>query len=87
LSSSTVTTCTATNIYHVEAEGVSTTSIKPVPTKAHVGLFASKEKPKLALHFDYRSFTMEKEKSNYLVQNSWHDMIILYTGLPISLPT
>jgi hypothetical protein len=74
-SSSTVTSCTATNTYHVEAEGVSTTSINPVPTKAHVGLFASKEKPKLALNFDYRSITMEKEKSNYLAQTSWHDMM------------
>jgi hypothetical protein len=40
-----------------------------------VGLFASKEKPKLALNFDYRSIIMEKEKSNYLVQTSWHDMM------------
>ena len=86
-SSSTVTSCTVTNTYHVEAEGGSTTSINPVPIKARVGLFASKEKPKLALNFDYISFTMEKEKSNYLVQNSWHNMIILYTGLPIFLPT
>jgi len=74
-SSSTVTSCTATNTYHVEAEGVSTTSINPVPTKAHVGLFASKEKPKLALNFDYRSITMEREKSNYLSQTSWHNMM------------
>jgi hypothetical protein len=40
-----------------------------------VGLPASKEKPKLALNFDYRSITMEKEKSNYLAQTSWHDMM------------
>jgi hypothetical protein len=40
-----------------------------------VGLFASKEKPKLALNFDYRSITMEREKSNYLSQTSWHDMM------------
>ena len=51
-SSGTVTSCTATNTYHVKAEGVSTTSINPAPTKAHVGLFASKEKPKLALNFN-----------------------------------
>ena len=74
-SSSTVTSCTATNTNHVKAEGVSTTSINPVPTKAHVGLSASKEKPKLALNFNYRSITMEKEKSNYLAQTSWHDMM------------
>jgi hypothetical protein len=67
-SSSTVTSCTATNTNHVEAEGVSTTSINPVPTKAHVGLFSSKEKPKLVLNFDYRSITVEKE-------TSWHDMM------------
>jgi hypothetical protein len=40
-----------------------------------VGLPASKEKPKLALNFDYRSITMEKEKSNYLAQTSWNDMM------------
>jgi hypothetical protein len=81
-SSSTVTSCTATNTYHVEVEGVSTTSVNPVPTKAHVRLFASKEKPKLALIFDYRSFTMEKEKSNYFVQNSWHDMMYTIPECP-----
>jgi hypothetical protein len=81
-SSGTLTSCTATNTYHVEAEGVSTTSINPFPTKAHAGLFASKEKPKLALNFNYRSITMENEKSIYLAQTSWHDM--MYAIHPIA---
>ena len=52
--------------------GVAGTPSKPVPAKAHVILTASKDQPKFALSFDYRSVT---GKLNYLAQTSRPDIM------------